>query len=151
MNGMTQDAFGELLDKLYYGALDTRDQGDKFERLMRSYLLTDQAYSFSKVWLWNEYPERGDRSDIGVDLVGVRSDTGEKVAIQCKFKDPEKVIAKGDIDSFISASATAVAACGAAARHILRTRVAPQPATEEMTPSAWPCTRTTRTRSTTRP
>lgn len=107
MNGMTQDAFGELLDKLYYGALDTRDQGDKFERLMRSYLLTDQAYSFSKVWLWNEYPERGNRSDIGVDLVGVRADTGEKVAIQCKFKDPDKVIAKGDIDSFISASATA--------------------------------------------
>lgn len=55
MIGMTQDAFGELLDKLYYGALDTRDRGDKFERLMRSYLLTDQAYSFSKVWLWNEY------------------------------------------------------------------------------------------------
>ena len=51
MIGMTQDAFGELLDKLYYGALDTRDRGDKFERLMRSYLLTDQAYSFSKVWL----------------------------------------------------------------------------------------------------
>lgn len=107
MIGMTQDAFGELLDKLYYGALDTRDRGDKFERLMRSYLLTDQAYSFSKVWLWNEYPERGNRSDIGVDLVGVRADTGEKVAIQCKFKDPDKVIAKGDIDSFISASATA--------------------------------------------
>mgnify|MGYP002652779839 CR=1 FL=1 len=107
MIGMTQDAFGELLDKLYYGALDTRDRGDKFERLMRSYLLTDQAYSFSKVWLWNEYPDRGNRSDIGVDLVGVRADTGEKVAIQCKFKDPDKVIAKGDIDSFISASATA--------------------------------------------
>ncbi|WP_338017169.1 type ISP restriction/modification enzyme [Kocuria marina] len=104
---MTQDAFGELIDKLYYGALDTRDRGDKFERLMRSYLLTDQAYSFSKVWLWNEYPERGNRSDIGVDLVGVRADTGEKVAIQCKFKDPDKVITKGDIDSFISASATA--------------------------------------------
>ncbi|MDT0120851.1 type ISP restriction/modification enzyme [Kocuria sp. PD6] len=104
---MTQDAFGELLDKLYYGALDTRDRGDKFERLMRSYLLTDRAYSFSKVWLWNEYPERGNRSDIGVDLVGVRADTGEKVAIQCKFKDPDKVIAKGDVDSFISASATA--------------------------------------------
>ncbi|NDO78022.1 N-6 DNA methylase [Kocuria indica] len=107
MIGMTQDAFGELIDKLYYGALDTRDRGDKFERLMRSYLLTDQAYSFSKVWLWNEYPERGNRSDIGVDLVGVRADTGEKVAIQCKFKDPDKVITKGDIDSFISASATA--------------------------------------------
>ncbi|WP_319023333.1 DEAD/DEAH box helicase [Kocuria marina] len=104
---MTHDAFGELLDKLYYGALDTRDRGDKFERLMRSYLLTDRAYSFSKVWLWNEYPERGNRSDIGVDLVGVRADTGEKVAIQCKFKDPDKVIAKGDVDSFISASATA--------------------------------------------
>lgn len=52
MGTMTQDAFGQLLDTLYYGALDKRDQGTKFERLVRSYLLADRAYSFSNVLLW---------------------------------------------------------------------------------------------------
>lgn len=106
MGTMTQDAFGQLLDTLYYGSLDKRDRGTKFERLMRSYLLADRAYSFSNVWLWNEYPEKGNRTDTGVDLVGVRAGTGEKVAIQCKFQDPNEKISKGAIDSFISASAT---------------------------------------------
>ncbi|MGK4219004.1 DEAD/DEAH box helicase [Kocuria marina] len=103
---MTQDAFGKLLDTLYYGALDQRDRGEKFERLIRSYLLADRAYSFTNVWMWNEYPDRGSRQDIGVDLVAERADTGARVAIQCKFKDPEQKIAKSDIDSFVSASAT---------------------------------------------
>lgn len=106
MGTMTQDAFGQLLDTLYYGSLDKRDRGTKFERLMRSYLLADRAYSFSNVWLWNEYPDKGNRTDTGVDLVGVRAGTGEKVAIQCKFQDPNEKISKGAIDSFISASAT---------------------------------------------
>lgn len=106
MMDMTQDAFGKLLDTLYYGALDQRDRGEKFERLIRSYLLADRAYSFTNVWMWNEYPDRGSRQDIGVDLVAERADTGARVAIQCKFKDPEQKIAKSDIDSFVSASAT---------------------------------------------
>lgn len=92
MGTMTQDAFGQLLDTLYYGALDKRDQGTKFERLVRSYLLADRAYSFSNVWMWDEYPDKGNRTDTGVDLVGLRSATGEKVAIQCKFKDPQEKI-----------------------------------------------------------
>ncbi len=106
MMDMTQDAFGKLLDTLYYGALDQRDRGEKFERAIRSYLLADRAYSFTNVWMWNEYPDRGSRQDIGVDLVAERADTGARVAIQCKFKDPEQKIAKSDIDSFVSASAT---------------------------------------------
>lgn len=73
MRSMSREPFSELLDTLYYGALDERDKGDKFERLMRSYLLTDRAYSFSNVWLWNEYPQKGNRVDTGVDLVGVRA------------------------------------------------------------------------------
>lgn len=81
MGTMTQDAFGQLLDILYYGALDKRDRGTKFERLVRSYLLADRAYSFSNVWMWDEYPDKGNRTDTGVDLVGLRAATGEKVAI----------------------------------------------------------------------
>ena len=52
-NSTHEDAFGRLLDTLYFGALDQRDKGDKFERLMRFYLMTDPAWAsqFSHVWL----------------------------------------------------------------------------------------------------
>ena len=101
------DAFGRLLDRLYYNALDERDKGTKFERLMRSYFMTDPAYAsdFTKVWLWDEYPGKAGRSDIGVDLVAQHRD-GTLVAIQTKFYDPERTISKANLDSFISASAT---------------------------------------------
>lgn len=102
-----EDAFGRLLDSLYYGALDERDKGDKFERLMRSYLMTDPAWTsqFSHVWLWSDYPDRNGRPDTGIDLVAEEV-TGARVAVQCKFYDPEHVVGKKDIDSFIAASST---------------------------------------------
>ena len=102
------NAFGVLFDRLYFGGLDQRDKGSKFERLMRAYFLTDPLYAkdFAKVWLWDEYPDRNGRADIGVDLVAERRD-GTRVAIQTKFYDPAHLIAKADIDSFIAASATA--------------------------------------------
>lgn len=102
-----EDAFGKLLDRLYFGALDQRDKGNKFERLMRSYLMTDPAWAsqFTHVWLWPEYPDRNGRIDIGVDLVAQEA-TGARVAIQCKFYDPEHVVSKKDIDSFIAASSS---------------------------------------------
>ena len=101
------NAFGALFDRLYFGGLDERDKGSKFERLMRAYFLTDPLYAkdFAKVWLWEEYPDRNGRADIGVDLVAERRD-GTRVAIQTKFYDPAHLIAKADIDSFIAASAT---------------------------------------------
>jgi predicted helicase len=102
-----EDAFGRLLDALYFGALDERDKGDKFERLMRSYLMTDPAWAsqFSHVWLWSDYPDRNGRPDTGIDLVAEEA-TGDRVAIQCKFYDPDHVVGKKDIDSFIAASST---------------------------------------------
>ena len=102
-----EDAFGNLLDSLYFGALDERDKGDKFERLRRSYLMTDPAWAsqFTDVWLWSDYPDRAGRVDIGVDLVAQET-TGDRVAVQCKFYDPEKSVRKKDIDSFLAASST---------------------------------------------
>ena len=68
---VVEDAFARLLDTLLYGSLNERDQGDKFERLMRSYLLTDPVWAsqFSDVWLWKDYPGRDGRPDTGIDLV----------------------------------------------------------------------------------
>ncbi|TLP96759.1 DEAD/DEAH box helicase, partial [Nesterenkonia salmonea] len=104
--GTQEITLGHLLETYYRESNDYRDRGDKFERLVRSYLTTDPAWAFqfSDVWLWQDYPDRGNRTDTGVDLVARDKFTGELTAVQCKFLDPENTVSKGDIDSFISAS-----------------------------------------------
>ncbi len=48
-------SFTIVLEKYREIAFNERDKGDRFERLMKAYLLTDPryAYKFKKVWLWN--------------------------------------------------------------------------------------------------
>lgn len=106
MTATSSEAFERLLDTLFYGGLDQRDKGDKFERLIRSYLLTDPEWAsqFSDVWLWKDYPGRDGRIDTGIDLVAQAKHTGELTAIQCKFIDPETTVSKQHLDSFIADS-----------------------------------------------
>ncbi|MGP9843321.1 DEAD/DEAH box helicase [Brachybacterium sp. 107] len=97
----------ELLDDLRATALDERAKGDRFERLIKAYLSTEPEWTarFERVWLWSEWPDRGGRSDTGIDLVAERRDGTGLAAIQCKFYAAGHKVAKADIDSFISASA----------------------------------------------
>lgn len=97
----------ELLDDLRATALDMRDKGDRFERLIKAYLTTEPEWTarFENVWLWSEWPGRGTSIDTGIDLVAEWRDGEGLTAIQCKFYDPDHKIAKSDIDKFISASA----------------------------------------------
>ncbi|MER6936516.1 type ISP restriction/modification enzyme [Nocardioides sp. NPDC127514] len=87
-------------------ALDKRDQGDKFERLVQAYLRNDPEWAakFEDVWLWSEWPNRGKTTDIGIDLVAKIRDTESFAAIQCKFYDAGHTVSKKDIDSFLAAS-----------------------------------------------
>src|SRR4051794_10801582 len=96
----------EVLGELRSNALDERDKGDKFERLIKAYLLNDPEWSarFSDVWLWSEWPGREGRPDTGIDLVASLRDQDGYAAIQCKFYRPGSTVAKGEIDSFLSAS-----------------------------------------------
>nr|WP_253945572.1 DEAD/DEAH box helicase family protein [Nocardioides sp. zg-DK7169] len=96
----------EVLGDLRTQALDERDKGDKFERLIKTYLLNDPEWAnrFSDVWLWTEWPGREGRPDTGIDLVAALRDEDGYAAIQCKFYAPGSTVAKGDIDSFLSAS-----------------------------------------------
>ncbi|MFC7404816.1 DEAD/DEAH box helicase [Georgenia alba] len=96
----------ETLDELWSTALDPRDKGDKFERLIQAYLKADPEWTakFSDVWLWSEWPGREGRPDTGIDLVAKRRDTDDLAAIQAKFYDPERTVPKAEIDSFLSAS-----------------------------------------------
>lgn len=86
--------------------IHNRYQGNRFERLICNYLKTDPLYAelYSDVWLWSEYPDRGNKPDTGIDLVAKERGTGEYTAIQCKFYDPAHVLQKADIDSFFTAS-----------------------------------------------
>jgi predicted helicase len=95
----------DILTEFREAALNNRDLGDKFERLICRYLQLDPQYSerFSSVWLWNEWPRKGDVGDIGIDIVAEEESTGDIVGIQCKFYLPEHHLSKGDIDSFLSA------------------------------------------------
>lgn len=97
----------DVLGDLRATALDKRDQGDKFERLMLSYLRTDPEWTakFTDVWLWSDWPERGNRPDTGIDIVAKNRDDDRYTAIQCKFYAAASTVAKKDIDSFLSASA----------------------------------------------
>lgn len=96
----------DVLDQLRASATSERDKGDKFERLIRAFLLLDPVWAdqLSDVWLWMDYPGRDGRVDTGIDLVARDRDTGHHVAIQCKFFDAGTSVSKPMIDSFLTAS-----------------------------------------------
>jgi len=95
-----------ILKELRDNATSQRDLGDKLERLIKKYLLTDPQYAdkLSNVWLWMEWEGRGNKIDTGIDLVAKERGTGEYWAIQCKFYEPTHTLQKSDIDSFFTAS-----------------------------------------------
>lgn len=82
-----------------------RDAGTAFEHLVLQFLTTDPLYTerFTDVWLWQDWPDRGGKTDTGIDLVAATADGG-LCAIQAKFYEPEHYLQKGDIDSFLAAS-----------------------------------------------
>lgn len=98
-----------ILEEFRQAAVSMRDMGDKFERLFAAYLITDPLYRdrFSDVWLWTEWPGRGNKPDTGIDIVAKERYTGEYCAIQCKFFEPSHTLQKADIDSFFTASGKA--------------------------------------------
>ena len=96
----------DILEVFREEAANNRDLGDKFERLVASYLTKDPYFAnhFSNVWLWMEWPGRGNQPDTGIDLVAQERATGDFTAVQCKFLDPAHWLQKEDIDSFFTAS-----------------------------------------------
>jgi predicted helicase len=100
-----QVSIHDILSEFREESLHNRDLGDRFERLICRYLELDPQYSerFSNVWMFNEWPRKGETGDIGIDIVAEEEATGEFVGIQCKFYEPGRHLNKGDIDSFVSA------------------------------------------------
>lgn len=98
--------FNEVLNKFRAESFTQKDKGTQFERLMRSWLLSDPRYSnLTDVWMWEDFPSKKDfgGKDTGIDLVA-RTDTGEYWAIQCKCYKEDAVIDKPAVDSFLATS-----------------------------------------------
>ena len=100
-------SFKKILDKYRKISFSEKDKGERFERLMKAYLLTDPkyAYKFKKVWLWAEFPGKKDLggTDTGIDLVALTNE-GDYWAVQCKCYQERSVIDKPAVDSFLSTS-----------------------------------------------
>ena len=96
----------DLLDKLAVSAGNNTEKGTAFEKLMASYLRTAPEFAdrFEDVYLWQDWPERGNQHDHGIDIVARDTHTGGWCAVQCKFYDPNHHVSKGDIDAFLAAS-----------------------------------------------
>ncbi len=108
-NEETDNGFYNALNYIRENANTQYGKGSLFERLIRTYLLEDPFYQkrFSEVYLWSEWADlrpEFDGVDIGIDLVAQERDGGY-CAIQCKCYAENTRIAKGHLDTFISASA----------------------------------------------
>lgn len=99
--------FDQVINKHRNLSVSERNKGDRFERLIQLYLLTDPKYvhMFTKVWLWNEFPFRSEfgGQDTGIDIVGQTTE-GEYWAVQCKCYQETSTIDKAEVDTFISTS-----------------------------------------------
>jgi len=122
----SQITLAAILEQFREDARSNRDLGDRFERLIIRFFQLDPIYAdrFSDLWMWNEWPDKGNVDDVGIDLVARERATGEYCAIQCKFYLPEHTLAKEDIDSFFTAAGILVGivdrSCGSTRRPFLR-------------------------------
>lgn len=102
-----QENFNKIIEKYRNQAFSERDKGDKFERLILEYFLTEPIYAnqIENAWVWNDFPHRDELggNDTGIDIV-VLAKNGHYWAIQCKCYQENSTIDKPSVDSFLSTS-----------------------------------------------
>ena len=96
-------SFNQILEKYRKLSTSERNKGERFERLMQGFLLTDPLYAnkFKNVWLWSEFPSKGDLGSIdsGIDLVALTHE-GDYWAVQCKCYQETRTIGKKILTHF---------------------------------------------------
>ena len=77
--------------------------GKKFEVFCKWFLENDPEWSktVDKVWLWDDYPNKWQRQDLGTDLV-FKDSEGLIWAVQVKCYGEHRTITKGDMNSFLA-------------------------------------------------
>ena len=111
---MPARTFYDVLSELAAGAQSLAEKGHSFELLVKAFLEQDktQAERFSQVWGWTDWPGNGGRHDTGIDLVAEERETGNLVAIQCKFYQPGSSIGRDEVNKFLTAYGTTDFASG---------------------------------------
>ncbi|MBA4537055.1 DEAD/DEAH box helicase [Bacillus aquiflavi] len=106
---MTQESsksFISLVKEIDLEYRTQRDRGTLFEILSKTYLENEPMYKrlFDEVWMLNEVPEEYGipKIDTGVDLVAKERETGDLVAVQCKYYSEDTAIQKSHIDSYLN-------------------------------------------------
>lgn len=99
----------DVLDRIRESSENTKEVGDRFERLMLAFFRTDRTYRslYPNAWLWSDWPGNEGKVDTGIDLVVENADGSGFTAIQCKCYAPTNTVNKSDIDSFFTASGKA--------------------------------------------
>lgn len=77
--------------------------GKKFEIFCKWFLQNDPEWSkiVDKIWLWDEYPNKWQRQDLGTDLV-FRDNEGQIWAVQSKCYNEHRATTKDDMNSFLA-------------------------------------------------
>jgi superfamily II DNA or RNA helicase len=78
-------------------------KGKSFEVFCKWFLENDPEWSamIDKVWLWDDYPDKWQRQDLGTDLV-FRDSEGLIWAVQAKCYSEHRTTSKGDLNSFLA-------------------------------------------------
>jgi superfamily II DNA or RNA helicase len=78
-------------------------KGKPFEVFCKWFLENDPEWSktVDKVWLWDDYPNKWQRQDLGTDLV-FRDNEGLIWAVQAKCYGEHRTTTKGDMNSFLA-------------------------------------------------
>ena len=80
-------------------------KGKPFEHFCKWFLENDPVWSskVDKVWLWDDYPDKWQRKDLGSDLIF--RDKSEKIwAVQAKCYGEHRTTTKGDMNTFLADS-----------------------------------------------
>ena len=99
-------SFDQIVQSLEREKMVQRDRGTLFELLITAYLKNEPMYArlFDEIWMLNEVPGeyKIPKKDTGVDLVARNRETGDLVAVQCKYYSKDTTIQKSHIDSFLN-------------------------------------------------
>ena len=102
----SQSPFRIVLNEINTRAQNAHEKGKMFERLTKVFLQNDALWKgrFQDVWLWREWPQNGNISDSGIDIVAKNIDDDGYTAIQCKYYPSGSSIDHDAVSAFITTS-----------------------------------------------
>ena len=95
----------KVLNQIRKFSASEKDKGNRFEKLIKNYFLTESQYQthIKHIWTWSEFGNQFDvdRTDLGTDIV-VETHGDDFWGIQCKFYDEKTSISLKMLGTFLS-------------------------------------------------